>query len=171
MCAPLGATRQTPEEEDGTGRGTPIIAIGLGSDPLYSTDLAQPVTGRNGDPGVIAVRTAQTGSNGWGVNEEETSYTLDGAQGQAVASSLLNPGKGGRTNDVDALNYVPAPMGVRRLTPTECERLMGWEDDHTRYGASGKEMSDSTRYRMCGNGVVSNVAYWIAARIKGALDD
>jgi site-specific DNA-cytosine methylase len=60
-------------------------------------------------------------------------------------------------------------MGVRRLTPVECERLMSWPDDHTRYGMSGKEMSDSTRYRMCGNGVVSNVAEWIARRIREVL--
>ena len=28
---------------------------------------------------------------------------------------------------------------VRRLTPLECERLMGWPDDWTRYAADGKE--------------------------------
>ena len=34
---------------------------------------------------IYAVRTAQTSSNGWGVHED-TSYTLDGANGQAVVS-------------------------------------------------------------------------------------
>lgn len=55
--------------------------------------------------------------------------------------------------------------GVRRLTPVECERLMGWPDGWTEYGASGKRMSDSTRYRMCGNGVVAPVAEWIGRRM------
>jgi hypothetical protein len=36
-------------------------------------------------------------------------------------------------------------------------------------GASGKEMSDATRYRMCGNGVVANVAEYIARRIAEVL--
>lgn len=58
---------------------------------------------------------------------------------------------------------------VRRLTPTECERLMGWPDDHTRWRANGTECADSTRYRMCGNGVASPVAQWIADMINHAL--
>lgn len=46
---------------------------------------------------------------------------------------------------------------IRRLTPTECERLMGLPDGHTARGIlNGQEVeiSDSQRYKMCGNGVV-----------------
>lgn len=49
---------------------------------------------------------------------------------------------------------------VRTLTPIECERLMSWPDDWTKYGVFDgvvKEISDSQRYKMCGNGVVSKV--------------
>ena len=50
---------------------------------------------------------------------------------------------------------------VRKLMPIECERLMSWPDDWTRYGIDEKEnkveISDNQRYKMCGNGVVSNV--------------
>lgn len=50
---------------------------------------------------------------------------------------------------------------IRRLTPTECERLMSWPDNWTKWGINEKgetiEMSDSQRYKMCGNGVVTNV--------------
>lgn len=58
--------------------------------------------------------------------------------------------------------------GVRRLTPRECERLMGWPDDHTRWAADGREIADSNRYKMCGNGVVAPVAEWIAKRLMEA---
>ena len=44
-------------------------------------------------------------------------------------------------------DVVNAGMGVRRLTPLECERLQGWPDDHTRWSADGKEIPDSHRYR------------------------
>lgn len=58
---------------------------------------------------------------------------------------------------------------VRRLTPRECERLMGWPDDHTRYrlapGGAIVEQADSNRYRQCGNGMASPVVAWIARRI------
>ena len=58
---------------------------------------------------------------------------------------------------------------VRRLTPIECERLMGWPDNHTLRRADGKTNSDSTRYKMCGNGVATPVAQWIAEQLKGIL--
>jgi DNA (cytosine-5)-methyltransferase 1 len=57
-----------------------------------------------------------------------------------------------------------ATMTVRRLTPLECERLMGWPDDWT----AGQ--ADSHRYKQCGNGVASPVAEWIARRLRAVLD-
>lgn len=52
-------------------------------------------------------------------------------------------------------------MKIRRLTPKECERLMGFPDDWTKYGVNenGEEVliSDTQRYKVCGNGVVTNV--------------
>jgi len=57
-------------------------------------------------------------------------------------------------------------MVIRRLTPLECERLMGWPDDHTKYDAEGKVIPDTQRYKMCGNGVASPVATWVANQIK-----
>ena len=63
-----------------------------------------------------------------------------------------------------AYNAEPT-MAVRRLTPLECERLMGWPDDHTRHKADGTEQADTHRYKQCGNGVASPVAQWIAKHI------
>ncbi len=62
-----------------------------------------------------------------------------------------------------SLNYQnPVRIGchVRRLTPTEAERLMGFPDFWTAYGCDGKEISDSKRYSMLGNSIaVPCVAY------------
>jgi DNA (cytosine-5)-methyltransferase 1 len=58
---------------------------------------------------------------------------------------------------------------VRRLTPVECERLMGWPDNHTLHRADGKTNSDSTRYKMCGNGVATPVARFIAEQLLPLL--
>ena len=61
------------------------------------------------------------------------------------------------------------PAAVRRLTPRECERLMGWPDDHTRirsnFQGDNIEQADSHRYKQCGNGMASPVVEWIARRI------
>ena len=54
---------------------------------------------------------------------------------------------------------------VRRLTPLECERLMAWPDDHTRFATDGRELTDSVRYRLIGNGVVATVAEWLGWRL------
>lgn len=59
-------------------------------------------------------------------------------------------------------------MRIRRLTPTECERLMGLEDGWTAKGIiDGEEVdiSDTQRYKMCGNGVVVNCVDYIYSLI------
>lgn len=57
-------------------------------------------------------------------------------------------------------------MRVRRLTPRECERLQGFEDDYTRYRVDGSEIADGPRYRMLGNAVSVNVAEWIGRGLE-----
>ena len=54
---------------------------------------------------------------------------------------------------------------IRRLTPIECERLMGWPDDHTKWKSDGKQQADSHRYKQVGNGVATPVAKWIGQQI------
>ncbi len=62
-----------------------------------------------------------------------------------------------------SLNYQnPIRIGchIRRLTPTEAERLMGFPDAWTERGCDGLEISDSKRYSMLGNSIaVPCVAY------------
>jgi DNA (cytosine-5)-methyltransferase 1 len=171
--------------EDGTGRGTPIIAI---QHTMIGRDKGGPegkgwrddgqaftLDGR-GEGGAVAFAQNQRGELRTSAIAPQPT-TGGGKPGEgypAVMSSQLGSVEDGSPAlraEPGGLGYpVSAPMGIRRLTPQECELLMAWPVDHTRYGASGKEMSDSTRYRQCGNGVVSNVAEWIAERIKGALD-
>jgi DNA (cytosine-5)-methyltransferase 1 len=59
-------------------------------------------------------------------------------------------------------------MKIRRLTPVECERLQGFPDDWTKYGEDGKVMSDTSRYKACGNAVTTNVITVIASRLLTA---
>ena len=49
---------------------------------------------------------------------------------------------------------------VRRLTPTECERLQGFPDGWT------EGQADSHRYKQMGNAVAVPVVEWIIGRIK-----
>ena len=101
--------------EDGTGRGTPIVAFAENS--------------------------------------------RDEVRESEIAPCLQQPG--GRPG-----HGYPA---VRRLTPRECERLMGWPDDFTRWREDGTEIADGPRYRLCGNGVVGTVSGWLARRMMAVM--
>jgi len=86
--------------------------------------------------------------------------------GFLVAHSLTASRSGMRFNPT-AEDFVVMSVGksiVRRLTPRECERLQGFPDGWTRFG-DGREISDSTRYRLIGNAVAVPVAEWIGRRI------
>ncbi len=54
---------------------------------------------------------------------------------------------------------------IRRLTPIECERLQGFPDNWSKYGDDG-EISDTQRYKMCGNAVTVDVVEAVAKKIK-----
>lgn len=91
-----------------------------------------------------------------------------------VASTLQGSSKGSRgwRNDAEGMaggHILPEQMSVRRLTPVECERLMGWPDDWT--APPGVKAPDSKRYAACGDGIVSWVAYWIGCRIRMIEDE
>ena len=57
---------------------------------------------------------------------------------------------------------------IRRLTPIECERLQGFPDNWTQYGESGK-ISDTQRYKMCGNAVTVDVVEAVASNIINTI--
>lgn len=85
-----------------------------------------------------------------------------------TASTLQGSGASLRGQRIDAEgaaggHLVPGDTVVRRLTPAECERLMGWPDNWT--APEGVKAPDSRRYAACGDGIVANVAYWIGQRI------
>jgi DNA (cytosine-5)-methyltransferase 1 len=55
---------------------------------------------------------------------------------------------------------------IRKLTPKECERLQGFPDDWTKYDDDGNIVSDTQRYKMCGNAVTVPVVQYIASHFE-----
>jgi DNA (cytosine-5)-methyltransferase 1 len=56
---------------------------------------------------------------------------------------------------------------IRRLTPIECERLQGFPDNHTAFGdydGEVKPVSNTQRYKQCGNAVTVNVVEAVAKK-------
>jgi len=60
-------------------------------------------------------------------------------------------------------------MAVRRLTPTECERLQGFPDGYTNIPwRKQPEAPDGSRYKALGNSMAVPVMAWIGKRIADA---
>ena len=60
---------------------------------------------------------------------------------------------------------------IRRLTPVECERLQGYPDNWTKYGADGTEIADTARYRAIGNSICVYCAERVYLGILDALKE
>jgi DNA (cytosine-5)-methyltransferase 1 len=58
---------------------------------------------------------------------------------------------------------------IRRLTPLECERLQGFPDDWTKYGIGDEPISDTQRYKMCGNAVTVNVVEAVMTNLRRVM--
>jgi site-specific DNA-cytosine methylase len=138
---------------------------GGGKGPLLSTDkslslrtgnaqtLFTPIgfshtQGLSAQPSEAAWPTLRTEGNGMAVAYDEYNDTL----GNQVHHAL-------RAGTKQSTGVMTPTMAVRRLTPLECERLMGWPDDWT----AGQP--DTHRYKQCGNGVASPVATWIGQQL------
>jgi len=158
--------------EDGTGRGVPLVPIahtlhcqdGHGGGDEY---------GYGGDNLIFQPRFAR---NGRGAPE-------------TMASALT--GEAGRTGKGDSAQCVAGSVGVRRLTPRECERLQGFPDDYTRVpirvykhrpktkhfgkfrelyeknrdGTWTRYVADGPRYKAIGNSMATPVMHWLGKRI------
>src|SRR6185312_2611788 len=61
--------------------------------------------------------------------------------------------------------YAQIGMAVRRLTPTECERLQGFPDGYTDIRHGGKPTPDGPRYKALGNSMAIPPMRWIGQRI------
>lgn len=65
--------------------------------------------------------------------------------------------------------YLATQWAVRRLTPTECARLQGFDDNHCRIPWRGKpaeQCPDGPQYKAYGNSMSTNVMRWIGERIQ-----
>lgn len=77
--------------------------------------------------------------------------------------------RAGKDNFQTVIQIHGGELILRRPTPTEHERLMGWPDGWTQWGLTddGKktELTRSHRNRICGNGIPEPFTRWIGSRI------
>ena len=128
---------------------------------------------RNGRVGKGRANTLDTSCSQAVVEPKIIGYTRD-AKGKVTNRHLKDEagtihsssGSGGNTDQ-----FVQ-DCRIRRLTPIECERLQGFPNNHTAFGdydGDVKEMSNTQRYKQCGNAVTVDVVQAIAERLKPIL--
>ena len=103
------------------------------------------------------VMITEATSKGYAVAKEGDSINL------SVPNSKTRRGRVGKqiaqTLDTGVQQYTLRSSRIRRLTPTECERLQGFPDGWT------EGVSDTQRYKCLGNAVTTNVVSEIAKRL------
>ena len=131
--------------------------------------------------GTLIGRSENAGPNGIGVDEIGSMFTLTKTDIHAVAFSCSEVGPtigssgppysrtGNERVESDALAI--QNMQVRRLTPTECERLQGFPDGYTAITYKKKPAADGPRYKALGNSMAVPVMAWIGKRIQTLIDE
>jgi len=132
--------------EDGTGRWTPIVMASGQANAEIVHGGSPSLTALHEAPITVVGTLDVHDSQKWGSHQWM-------AQNKAMVSAVR----------------------PRRLTPRECERLMSWPDDWTAIGqredGTVYALSDTARYRLCGNGVGTVQVQWIAERLAAAIQE
>ena len=108
-----------------------------------STTIASQAGGLGAKTGLYAISSSQ--------RKDHVEIRVKSGEANTVTSSGGSLAK--------SMNFVAEGMKIRRLTPTECERLQGFPDGWT------EGISDTQRYKCLGNAVTVNVVYEIAKRL------
>lgn len=173
------------------------------------TPIARAVTASTGGASGKEQQLTFVGADGAPLNPLETAHALpashDGSEDGTgrgiplIASAVTAKwakGSGGPSGDECQNLFLRQEIGVRRLTPRECERLQGFPDDFTLvdwptarrpkdieemtayFIASGwpedlaRELAktpDGHRYKALGNSMATPVMQWLGARVIAAM--
>jgi len=152
--------RQTPVSI--RGKSLPLEAQGGQAVACYPIDTMNAL-GRSDAHSDMGIR-----------NDGESLNTLSKAHHHAVGynfqrHSALQNEKSVTLDCYDDAGVMLNDMVVRRLTPVECERLMGMPDNYTQIPWRGKpkeDCPDGPRYKAIGNSIVVPGLRWIGERIE-----
>lgn len=182
--------------EDGTGRGTPIIAF----DTTQITSALNRSVPKPGDPchplnaqahpPVICFSAKDYGADAsvdlaptLRSGNHSESHANGGVMPAVAMTVALRGREGGATAELggEVATALRASTGggdkphvltsaVRRLTPTECERLQGFPDGYTDIPWRGKPNSpDGPRYKALGNSWAVPKFTWLGRRIAALM--
>ena len=164
----VGHLRGTPRPEV-----FPIAGDG-GEDTRLSGHISNTLTARYEGAQAVGTYIGESKLDAQSVKIPEATKKgyAEASVGQAINLSVPNSKtRRGRVSDIAPtidtgmqLHTLTEDVRIRRLTPIECERLQGFPDNWTAQGTDGP-ISDTQRYKMCGNGVTVNVVQAVIERL------
>ena len=126
----------------------------------------------------MQVRCGKPGGGKGALIQDDVSATLSTSNTQTLFQSICMMGDHGKdavdvgvagtltAHDAKGAPSVAIGYTVRRLTPTECERLQGFPDGWTDVTFRGNKAPDGRRYKAIGNSMAVPVMRWIGERIE-----
>jgi DNA (cytosine-5)-methyltransferase 1 len=182
--------------EDGTGRGTPLVPVayaiqeravsentdagpdGAGFSEagaaytlearhhvqavVFAQNTRDEVRLFGGDGASVGALAAEPGMK----QQSYVAYDLRGREGGAQFEGPHPTANVRAADGSSSRSYVAEAWAVRRLTPTECERLQAFPDGFTDVTYRKKPAADGPRYKALGNSMAVNVVRWIGLGIQ-----
>ena len=155
---------------------------------IYSTDGCSPTLntcgGGSHEPKILQVGRINSSQDGVVVSDEGVSPTHTAGHGnmpKVLKVGNVNPSGNGMNGNVFSDNglsptlttnkgegnKILSNLRIRKLTPKECFRLMGFNDSD--YEAASKVVSNSQMYKQTGNSIVVDVLYYILVELYKAM--
>lgn len=129
---------------------------------IYSTDGCSPTLntcgGGSHEPKIVQlgnINPSGKGMNGNVFDENGLAPTI-----------TTNKGEGNKIA-IRQVHKIEPPIRIRKLTPKECFRLMGFSDEN--FEAAEKMVSNSQLYKQAGNSIVVDVLYYILVELYKAM--
>lgn len=136
-----------------------LTAHGVRLDLESETFVATPVAAS------LTRGATSAGAGGYAGRRQEDDVNLVAHTLRALGFDASEDGTG-RGTPIVPVSVSGQAWAVRRLTPTECERLQAFPDGWTAVPYRGKQAADGPRYQALGNSMAVNVMRWIGRRIE-----
>jgi DNA (cytosine-5)-methyltransferase 1 len=147
---------QAHQSQTGSGIQT-LYDCGYPNGRIIGTEGISPALVAS-DVQILAVTNASAREFKWHSDRSPTLVAADGKVPKIVGYTCSECAKlGEQAEDVYC--------HIRKLTPIECERLQGFQDNHT------ASISDSQRYKCLGNAVTTNVVEAVIKKIFAPRDN
>ena len=160
-------TREDRGISNRKSEGTAVLEVGRTDNHqkggVYSTDGISPTLLATSYKQPVQIKVDNIGN----INPSGKGMNGNVFDENGLAPTLTtNKGEGNKIA-IRQVHKIEPPIRIRKLTPKECFRLMGFSDEN--FEAAEKMVSNSQLYKQAGNSIVVDVLYYILVELYKAM--